>query len=51
MLDYCLISARTNKGIVSLLGEIGRVGVSEQNMNQYDSAITVLEKEFELQGV
>ena len=51
MLDYRLISARTNKGIVGLLGEIGRMGVSEQNMNQYNSAITILEREFELQGV
>lgn len=51
MIDYHLTSARTNKGIVSLLGKIGQIGVDDEQAEEYRLVMKKLEQEFEMQGI
>lgn len=51
MIDYHLTSARTNKGIITLLGKIGQIGVHEEHAEEYRLVMKKLEQEFEMQGI
>ncbi len=47
MLDYQLTSAATNEGIIGLLGKVGKIGVPEDKLEDYEKAMGLLEREFE----
>ena len=47
-LDFCLTSARTNMGIVRLLGLVGKVGIdSPQELERFERKIKFVRNEVE----
>jgi predicted GTPase len=46
--DYYLTSAASNKNIINLLGQVGKVAVPEEKHEEYDQAIQTLKREFEV---